>query len=87
MSNEDIRRALTNLHTALESTDDVDPELEALLKDVDADIHRVLDEDSDDGLEGLQERLDGLAADFAAQHPQAERFLRELVDALGKLGI
>ena len=86
MSDEEIRQTLTRLHQELENADHVEPELQALLKQVDADIHKVLGA-SGEPAEGLAERVEELVAQFAAAHPQAERFLRELVDSLGKLGI
>jgi hypothetical protein len=86
MSDEDIRRALQALHSELENADPIDPELVSLLREVDSDIHRAL-EASTPGLEGLGDRLEWLAAKLAVSHPRVEGFLRELVDALGKLGI
>lgn len=86
MSDEEIRQTLTRLHEELESADRVEPGLKALLKEVDADIHKILGSDAEPA-EGLRERVEELVAQFAAAHPQADRFLHELVDSLGKLGI
>lgn len=86
MSDQEIRRTLTRLHQELEDADHVEPGLKSLLKEVDADIHKLLGT-SGEAPEGLRERVEDLVAQFAAVHPQAERFLRELVDSLGKLGI
>lgn len=86
MSENEIRQTLIRLHQELENADHVEPGLKSLLREVDADIHKLLEPD-DDTPEGLQERLEELVARFAAEHPQADRFLRELVDSLGKLGI
>jgi hypothetical protein len=85
--NEDmIRQTLTRLHQELENADHVEPELKALLKEVDADIHKVL-RATGEPPDGLGERVEDLVTLFAASHPQADRFLRELVESLGKLGI
>ncbi|MDH3643840.1 MAG: DUF4404 family protein [Gammaproteobacteria bacterium] len=86
MSDDEIRQTLNRLHQELENADHVKPELRTLLEEVDADIHKVLGSD-DEHPERLRERLEELAAKFAATHPGAERFLREIVDSLGKLGI
>ena len=86
MSDEDIRRTLTQLHQELENADHVEPGLKSLLVDVDRDIHKLLGT-SGHPPEGLRERVEDLVAQFAASHPQADRFLRELVDSLGKIGI
>lgn len=86
MSDDRIRQTLTRLHDELEGAEAVDPELRSLLREVDGDIHNLLAR-SEQAPEGLMERVEDLAADFAASHPRVEQFLRELVDALGKLGI
>lgn len=86
MSDEDIRRALQALHAELENADPIDPEIVSLLREVDSDIHRAL-QASTPTLEGMGDRLEWLAAKLAVSHPRVEGFLRELVDALGKLGI
>jgi hypothetical protein len=38
-------------------------------------------------VQGITERLEEMAADFAAQHPHTERFFREIIEALGRMGI
>jgi hypothetical protein len=86
MSDDEIRRTLTRLHQELENADHVEPGLKSLLKEVDADIHKLLGT-TGEAPEGSRERVEELVAQFAASHPQADRFLRELVDSLGKLGI
>lgn len=86
MSNDEIRQTLTRLHQELENAEHVEPELKTLLEEVDADIHKLLGT-TDQPPDGLNERVDELVAQFAASHPGADRFLRELVDSLGKLGI
>jgi hypothetical protein len=86
MSDEQIRQTLNRLHEELESAGHVEPELKSLLIEVDADIRKVLGT-SGHAPDGLRERVEDLAGQFAATHPQVDRFLRELVDSLGKLGI
>lgn len=89
MPKQEIRTALEKLHAELEQAPPLDEDLRRLLVEVDADIHQALHQSqSEPGqLHRLRERVDGLAADLAVQHPAAERFLRELVDALGRMGI
>ena len=86
MSDEQIRQTLTRPHEELESADHVEPGLKSLLIEVDADIQKILGT-SASAPEGLRERVADLVAQFGLAHPQADRFLRELVDSLGKLGI
>ncbi|MFU8815210.1 MAG: DUF4404 family protein [Pseudomonadales bacterium] len=35
----------------------------------------------------LRDRVEALAADFAARHPNTESFFREVIAALGRMGI
>lgn len=89
MGSDDIRKRLSDLHDELEKTPRLDKDLRELLMEVDGDIHALLDRDqpADADVQGLRERLEALAADFDAQHPNTTRFFRELIDALGRMGI
>ena len=89
MSSDDIKTTLTELHRELERTPDLDEDLRRLLVEVDADIHNVLTarERTESEVESLRGRLEALSADFAAAHPNTEVFFRELVHALGRMGI
>jgi hypothetical protein len=89
MNNRDIKQTLVDLHQELEHTEELDDDLRALLMEVDSDIHALLatDERGDTVIEGLRGRLEALAADFAGQHPNTERFFREVIHALGRMGI
>jgi hypothetical protein len=89
MNNRDIKQTLLDLHQELESTPELDDDLRALLMEVDGDIHALLatEERGATVIDGLRERLEALAADFAGQHPNTERFFREIIHALGRMGI
>lgn len=89
MGSRDIKTRLAELHDELEKTPHLDEDLRQLLMEVDGDIHALLDTAAEDATEadGIRDRLEALAADFAAQHPQTERFFRELINALGRMGI
>jgi hypothetical protein len=90
MADRDIKITLAELHQELEKTPELDEDLRALLLEVDGDIHALLSTPEQPGTaeaEGLRDRLEALAADFAAQHPNTERFFRELINALGRMGI
>jgi hypothetical protein len=89
MRSEDIKNRLTELHQELEKTPRLDADLRELLMEVDGDIHTLLanDEPEDAEVQGLRERLETLAADFDAQHPNTNIFFRELIHALGRMGI
>jgi hypothetical protein len=89
MNNRDIKQTLIELHQELENTPELDDDLRTLLMEVDSDIHNLLaaEEQGQGVIDGLRDRLEALAADFAGQHPNTERFFREVIHALGRMGI
>ncbi len=88
MPNEQIQNRLAELHEALGKVDSVEPQLLELLKTVDGDIHALLrGEHSEEDAGQLMLRVETLGAEFAARHPQLERFFQELVAVLGRIGI
>jgi len=84
MSNERIKDLLAQLREEIRKTD-VDEKLRKVASDLDDDIHRVIDDDADSG--ALLDRAKELEADFATKHPTAERFMREVIDTLARMGI
>ena len=84
-----VKQALSELHEALGDVESVDPAMLDLLKQVDGDIHNLLEAQAPAEAEtsALMQRIEELGADFAARHPQTERFFQELVATLGRLGI
>ncbi len=89
MNADELKQALRSVQDQLEEADDLDPELEVLLRELDDDIHEVLDrEDAADEEAGvLLERARELDAHFAARHPQVAAVFREVVNALARMGI
>lgn len=89
MGSQDIKHRLAELHEELEKTPRLDEDLRQLLMEVDGDIHALLasGEPADSEVHSLRERLEALAADFDAQHPNTNIFFRELIHALGRMGI
>ena len=86
---EKVKKALSELHDALEGVDSVDPAMRELLQQVDGDIHSLLEAQTPAAEEtsALMLRIEKLGADFAARHPHTERFFQELIGTLGRLGI
>ena len=84
-----VKAALSELHKALEEVDSVDPAMRDLLKQVDGDIHSLLEAPTPEAEQtsALMLRIEELGAEFAARHPQTERFFQELISTLGRLGI
>lgn len=87
MSNEHIRRLLAELHDEIQKTK-LDADTRDLVKELDADIHDLLDPDSATAETGsVLKRAKQLEANFATEHPTAERFMREVIEALARMGI
>ena len=84
MSKERIKELLGQLREELRTTD-IDDELEKLLSDLDDDIDHVIDDDVD--LNEVIERAKAVEANFATNYPTAERFVREVIDLLVRMGI
>ena len=84
MSNERIKELLAQLREELESTD-VDDDLQKLMGELDDEIHGVIENDAD--VSALVDRAKELEAGFATKHPAAERFMREVIDVLVRMGI
>lgn len=86
MSQDKIKKLLTELHEALESAHDVDDETLALAKKLDQDIDDLIESSEQRNSPILDDAI-ALEAQFAANHPVAERIMRELVATLGRMGI
>jgi len=84
MSNERIKKLLAQLREELDSTD-VDDDLQKLMGELDDEINGVTENDAD--VSALVDRAKELEAGFATKHPAAERFMREVIDALVHMGI
>jgi ABC-type transporter Mla subunit MlaD len=94
MQNENdsnLKAHLKSLHRSLNETDDIDAELQMLLRQLDGDINKVLErraeQDLDENTYGLASRSQELAARFAVKHPRMEPALRELGNILASMGI
>ncbi len=87
MSIETIQDLLGKLQAELHGAT-LDDETRDLMATLDANIQARLAEPATiDGNESLPESAQQLEAIFAATHPTAERFLREMIDTLARMGI
>ena len=86
MEEKKLHELLTELNDELEQIDQVDAETRKLVKDLDEDINRLLAGNETD-VEGVVDRAQSIQTRFALDHPVAERFLREIIDALSRVGI
>ena len=86
MTDKNLNELLSELNAALEKIEEIDPETRALVKDLDEDINRLLESGEDD-FDSVVDRARSIETQFALEYPVAERFLREIIDALSKVGI
>ena len=87
MSNEKIRELLARLHDEVQDTE-LDADTRSSLRELDADIHDLLDSTtSEQKISSVTERARLLEAQFAISHPTVERFIREVIDTLAKIGV
>lgn len=75
-----MRKLLAELNKELHSANDFDPETRELLRQLNDDLDEIAGDSAIDKAKELESK-------FAAKHPVAERIARELVDAIGKMGI
>jgi uncharacterized protein with von Willebrand factor type A (vWA) domain len=87
MSNDKIKILLRKLGDEIQGAQ-VDDETRSLLKTLESDIEDLLDTttESSDATSVL-DRAQELETAFAARHPEAERYIREIMDVLAKIGV
>ncbi|QNA87421.1 DUF4404 family protein [Massilia sp. Dwa41.01b] len=90
-NDSNLKAHLKTLHRSLSETDEVDEELQMLLRQLDGDIKHVLERRADADLDantyGLGTRTQELSARFAARHPTVSSALSELGNILSSMGI
>ncbi len=87
MSNTEIRELLARLQEEIQKTE-LDDETRSMVKELDSDIHGLLDTQGDrTEAESVVEKARELETNFAADHPAIERFMREVIDVLVRMGI
>jgi len=88
MSEKNIKDLLVQLQEELEKADAVDSETLKLVRELDDDIHRLVDPESDlNDYDSVIDRANAMETRFAVDYPTAERFLREIINALSRVGI
>ena len=87
MSNIQIRHLLAKLRDEIQKTE-LDADTRSLVRELDSDIHELLDSNAV-GAEAapVLKRAKELEANFAIEHPTAERFMREVIEALARMGV
>jgi phage terminase Nu1 subunit (DNA packaging protein) len=88
MSENELKQLLNRLNEALENTDKVDAETLALVRELDEEIHRLTESGAEAAdYDNVLDQAKSVETRFAVDHPVAERFLREIIDALSRVGI
>ena len=87
MSNKEIKDLLHKLRGEIGKTE-LDDETLSLVRDLDADIDDLLDPEGDRAeTDSVLEKARELETNFATEHPSIERFMREVIDVLVRMGI
>ena len=87
MSNTQIRELLARLQKEMQGTE-LDDDTRSMVRDLDAEIHDLLEANGESAeTDTVVEKARELETSFAAEHPTIERFMREVIDALVRMGI
>ena len=82
---EQLKNKLEALHSALQQVDNLDDDTRQLLQALNDDIARVTT--GNPAPENLSERIEKQTIEFEGEHPQMSAILRDIIEALGKMGI
>lgn len=85
MSNLDIRNLLAKFRDEVRNAE-LDPETRALVRELDSDIHDLLDSDEAES-DSVLKRAKEFEANFETEHPTTVRILSEVIEALARMGI
>lgn len=87
MSNTQIRELLAKLKKEIKKTE-LDDDTLAAVRELDTDIDDLLDPEGHRAeTDTVVEKARELETNFAAEHPTIERFMREVIDTLVRMGI
>lgn len=88
MSDKQLKELLKKLNDELDKTDSVDADTAVLLQELEDDLQRLSGGDAaEQEYESVLNHAQALETRFAAEHPTAERFFREIMEMLSKMGI
>jgi hypothetical protein len=83
---KDVREFLAQLSKEMQRGEDFDIDARKILDDLHKDVDQ-LEESGERKIQPALDRIKQLEAKFASKHPALERMVRELADALAKMGI
>lgn len=88
MSEGSIKASLSKLREQLNNSTSVDAETLEIAQKLEADIRLILDQDADvNSIDSSVDIAMSLEARFETEHPVAAGIVRELINALHKMGI
>ena len=87
MTNSEIRNLLSKLRSEVQNSQ-LDAETQSLIRELDSDIHDLLDPaKADVKTATVLRRAREVEANFESDHPTAVRILSEVIEALSRMGI
>lgn len=87
MSNKEIKDLLGKLRNEIGKTQ-LDDDTLSLVRDLDADIDDLLDPEGNRAeTDSVLQKARELETSFATEYPAIERFMREVIDVLVRMGI
>mgnify|MGYP003675220995 FL=1 len=89
MTNEELKKHLDELHDELEKAHTMAPEERDMFGHLMSEMVQIAQGEgqSEEHKETLRERLDLKASDFDADYPRLSGVIRQVLEALGKMGI
>ncbi len=87
MSEDTIKASLLKLKQQLDTTESVDEETLAIAQSLEVDIQKLLDTNEANNIDSSVDIAMSLETRFESKHPTAAGIMRELINALQKMGI
>jgi hypothetical protein len=87
MDNQELSKLLQQLHDEIKTTQVVDEKGTDLLRDLDEDIHALLERSKDNPDQTSVQRLEDVLYHFEATHPSLTELISKLLESLSNAGI
>jgi len=87
MDNQELSKLLQQLHAEIKNTQAVDEKGTSLLRDLDEDIHALLERSEESSEQPGTQRLEDALYHFEATHPKLTELISKLLESLSNAGI
>jgi hypothetical protein len=87
MNPSQLLDSMVALHSEVKSTDDIPDEVLDEVRQLDEQMHQMIQSNDLHAEESLSEKLMALETEFAADHPVLEKLVREIIERLAQMGI